>query len=119
MSPRAMTKPRFAIRDVDWRAAVPARRHVRRVLAAANCDPAKFEAPHSFDIRRHPNPTFPLGPAYISASDSSLRGRRPQLRLNVSSRAFRIYASHISGQIEWRRRLGIRALAEFAGKLVA
>src|SRR5215207_6034986 len=31
------------------------------LLAAANCDRAKFENAHTFDIRRHPNPHLSFG----------------------------------------------------------
>ena len=62
VSPVQMTKPRFATRDLFWQ-----ERRFRRgdmfagFLAAANCDPAKFEGPHRFDITRHPNPHLSFG----------------------------------------------------------
>ena len=62
VSPVQMTKPRFATRDVVWQG-----RQFRRgdmlagFLAAANCDPTKFEHPHNFDITRHPNPHLSFG----------------------------------------------------------
>ena len=62
VSPVQMTKPRFVTRDVVWQG-----RQFRRgdmfagFLAAANCDPAKFEHPHRFDITRHPNPHLSFG----------------------------------------------------------
>src|SRR5512134_528206 len=53
VSPVQMTKPRFATRDLVWQG-----RQFRRgdmfaaFLAAANCDPARFDQPRMFDIGR-------------------------------------------------------------------
>ena len=121
VSPVQMTKPRFAVRDVVWQG-----QQFRRgdmfagLLAAANCDPAKFENPHSFDIRRHPNPHlsfgtgvhfclgFQLARAEAAIAFERILTRFPDIRLNIDAR-----------QIEWRRRLGIRALANLPVRLVA
>jgi cytochrome P450 PksS len=121
VSPVQMTKPRFAVLDVVWQ-----RQQFRRgdmfagLLAAANCDPAKFENPHTFDIRRHPNPHlsfgtgvhfclgFQLARAEAAIAFERILRRFPDIRLNIDVR-----------KIEWRRRLGIRALANLPVRLVA
>jgi cytochrome P450 len=53
-SPVQITKPRFAIRDGDLHGQ-PFRcgDMFAALLPAANCDPARFEDPHRFDITRH------------------------------------------------------------------
>lgn len=113
VSPVQMTKPRFATRDLAWQG-----RQFRRgdmfaaFLAAANCDPAKFEQPHEFDITRHPNPHlsfgtgvhfclgFQLARAEAAVAFERLLSRFPNLRMERHAR------------IHWHKRLGIRALAE-------
>ncbi|KQW22813.1 cytochrome [Afipia sp. Root123D2] len=112
VSPVQMTKPRFAVRDLIWHG-----RQFRRgdmfaaYLAAANCDPAKFERPHEFDIKRHPNPHlsfgtgvhfclgFQLARAEVAVGFERLISRFPNLRIDRRV------------DIRWRKRLGIRALA--------
>ncbi len=121
VSPVQMTKPRFATRDVVWQ-----ERQFRRgdmfagLLAAANCDPAKFEHPHTFDITRHPNPHlsfgtgvhfclgFQLARAEAAIAFERILARFPYIRLATDAR-----------MIEWHKRLGIRALARLPVRLVA
>lgn len=121
VSPVQMTKPRFAIRDMAWQG-----RQFHRgdmfagFLAAANCDPAKFENPRSFDITRHPNPHlsfgtgvhfclgFQLARAEAAIAFERIITRFPDIRLDGSAR-----------EIQWRKRLGIRALAALPVRLVA
>jgi cytochrome P450 len=121
VSPVQMTKPRFAIRDMVWQG-----RQFRRgdmfagFLAAANCDPAKFENPHTFDITRHPNPHlsfgtgvhfclgFQLARAETAIALERIFARFPDMRLAVQAE-----------KIGWRKRLGIRTLAHLPVRLVA
>ena len=121
VSPVQMTKPRFATRDLVWQG-----RQFRcgdmlaAFLAAANCDPARFDRPHTFDIARHPNPHlsfgtgvhfclgFQLARAEAAIGLQRLLDRFPDLRLAVEP-----------GEIRWHKRLGIRALARLPVKLVA
>jgi cytochrome P450 PksS len=120
VSPVQMTKPRFATRDLAWEG-----REFRRgdmfagILAAANCDPTKFERPHSFDITRHPNPHlsfgtgvhfclgFQLARAEAAIAFERLLSRFPDIRLAPDRK------------IEWRKRFGIRALKQLPVRLVA
>lgn len=121
VSPVQMTKPRFATRDVAWQG-----KQFRRgdmfagFLAAANCDPAKFEHPHSFDITRHPNPHlsfgtgvhyclgFQLARAEAAIAFERILVRFSEMRLDAEGRG-----------IKWRKRPGIRALAQLPVRLVA
>lgn len=121
VSPVQMTKPRFATRDMVWQ-----ERQFRRgdmfaaFLTAANCDPAKFEDPHRFDITRHPNPHlsfgtgahfclgFQLARAEAAVAFERLFTRFPNMRLDDKAQ-----------KVEWRKRPGIRALAKLPVRLVA
>lgn len=121
VSPVQLTKPRFAIRDGDLHG-VPFRRGdmFAAFLAAANCDPAKFEAPHRFDITRHPNPHlsfgtgvhfclgFQLARAEAAIAFERILVRFPGMRLRTNSEP-----------IAWHKRLGIRALASLPVRLAA
>jgi cytochrome P450 len=120
VSPVQMTKPRFATRDLAWEG-----REFRRgdmfagILAGANCDPARFELPHSFDIARHPNPHlsfgtgvhfclgFQLARAEAAIGFERILARFPDIRLAPGKK------------IEWRKRFGIRALKQLPVRLVA
>jgi cytochrome P450 len=121
VSPVQMTKPRFATRDVVWQG-----QQFRRgdmfagLLAAANCDPSKFEHPHDFDITRHPNPHlsfgtgvhfclgFQLARAEAAIAFERIITRFPDMRLAVEAR-----------RIEWRKRLGIRTLTQLPVRLAS
>lgn len=121
VSPVQMTKPRFATSDMTWLG-----RDFRRgdmfagFLAAANSDPSKFEDPHRFDIKRHPNPHlsfgtgahfclgFQLARAEAAIAFERVLARFPDLRLASDPQ-----------KIEWRKRLGIRALTQLPVRLVA
>jgi cytochrome P450 PksS len=121
VSPVQMTKPRFVTRDLVWQG-----RQFRRgdmfagLVAAANCDPARFEHPHHFDITRHPNPHlsfgtgvhfclgFQLARAEAAIAFERILARFPDMHLATQER-----------NIEWHKRLGIRALTQLPVRLVA
>lgn len=121
VSPVQMTKPRFATSDVVWQGQQFSRGDMfAGLLAAANCDPAKFEHPHDFDITRHPNPHlsfgtgvhfclgFQLARAEAAIAFERVITRFPNMRLDIGTR-----------KIEWRKRIGIRTLARLPVQLVA
>jgi cytochrome P450 len=121
VSPVQMTKPRFAMRDFEWQGRSFKRGDMfAAFLSAANCDPAKFDDPHRFDIGRHPNPHlsfgtgvhfclgFQLARAEAAIAFERLFARFPAIALAASPE-----------EIIWRKRLGIRALAQLPVRLVA
>ena len=121
VSPVQMTKPRFARRDMNWQGQQFRRGDmIAAFLAAANCDPAKFEKPHRFDITRHPNPHLSFGTGVhfclgfqLARAEAAIAFERvltcfPDMSLN----------SDLSN-IRWRKRLGIRALTQLPVTLAA
>jgi cytochrome P450 PksS len=119
VSPVQFTKPRWAVRDMEF-AGQRLRRgdSVAGFLAAANCDPAKFDEPHRFDTTRRPNPHlafgtgvhfclgFQLARAEAAVGFERLFTRFPKMSLDLDITA-----------IVWRKRLGIRALASLPVRL--
>lgn len=121
VSPVQMTKPRFVRRDLVWQGRQFQRGEMfAAFLAAANCDPARFERSHDFDIARHPNPHlsfgtgvhfclgFQLARAEAAIAFERVLVRFPDVRLNAREQ-----------DIAWRKRLGIRALTQLPVRLVA
>jgi cytochrome P450 PksS len=118
-SPVQMTKPRFAVRDIEWQGFAFKRGDMfAAFLSAANCDPAKFENPHCFDIARHPNPhlSFDTGVHFclgfqLARAEAAIAFERlltifPDIQLAVDP-----------GGIVRCKRLGIRAMAHLPVRL--
>ncbi len=96
-TPVQMTKPRHVARDMDFFGR-PLKRgdSIMALLASANVDPAKFEAPETLQLDRHPNPhlAFGTGPhvclglqlarAEAQIAYQRLFSRFPDLRLAVA-----------------------------------
>lgn len=119
VSPVQMTKPRFAACEVSLAGFNFNRGDMLAAfLAAANSDPAKFDEPHRFDVGRHPNPHlafgtgvhfclgFQLARAEAAIAFERLLARFPGMRLAVDP-----------GDIVWRKRPGIRAMAKLPVRL--
>ncbi|MGE0503093.1 MAG: cytochrome P450 [Rhizobiaceae bacterium] len=121
VSPVQMSKPRFAAEDTEL-AGIPIRRGeaVAALLSAANCDPAKFDDPHRFDIGRHPNPHIAFGTGVHFCLGFQLA------RVEAAIAFERFFArfpnavlAHAEDHNLWRRRFGIRALASLPVRLSA
>jgi cytochrome P450 len=60
--PVPFTKPRMPREDVEFYGRrLRQGEYVLAVLASANCDPARFADPETFDLRRDPNPHVSFG----------------------------------------------------------
>lgn len=121
VSPVQMTKPRFAVRDLDWQGHSFKRGEMfAAFLSAANCDPAKFENPHRFDIGRHPNPHLSFGTGVHFCLGFQLARAEAAIAFErLFARFPRLSLASPSEEIVWRKRLGIRALAQLPVRLVA
>jgi cytochrome P450 len=106
------TKPRYVFQDQDFRGVALRRGDiVLPLVASANCDPAEFPDPLTFDISRHPNRhlTFGAGIHYClgaqlarleaSVAFETLWTEFPDLRLAVPRDA-----------ICWKKSFGTRVL---------
>jgi cytochrome P450 PksS len=114
VSPVQFSKPRYVRRDVELEG-VPLKKgdRVMVMLAAANVDPAVHEQPEHLDLTRKPNRHISFGTgihfclghqlARIEAACAleALFVRWPKLGLAVDA-----------SQIHWRKRPGLRAIAE-------
>lgn len=118
-SPVQLTKPRYAGRDVELFG-----QQIRRgefclpLLAAANCDPAKFPDPQRFDITRQPNCHLAFGTgihtclglklakAEAEIAFKRLYSRFPDLELPVAAE-----------QLDWTKRIGLRSLRSLPVRL--
>ena len=121
VSPVQMTKPRFATRDLAWQG-----RQFRRgdmfaaFLAAANCDPARFEQPHKFDITRHPNPHLSFGTGVHFCLGFQLARAEASIGIQrILDRFLDLRLATHPDEIRWHKRLGIRALARLPVRLAA
>ena len=121
VSPVQMTKPRFAARAIEL-AGVPLERGdmVAAFVAAANSDPAVFAAPNTFDIRRQPNPHIAFG----TGVHFCLGFQLARVEAAVAFERFftRFPAARVAHGPDhdlWRRRFGIRALAQLPVRLAA
>ncbi|EHK56023.1 cytochrome P450 family protein [Allomesorhizobium alhagi] len=119
VSPVQMTKPRFAKWDIEWQGGSFKRGDMfAAFLAAANCDPAKFDDPHRFDIARHPNPHLSFGTGVHFCLGFQLARAEAAIafeRIFARFPAIRIAAP--PERIVWRKRLGIRAMAHLPVRL--
>jgi cytochrome P450 len=121
VSPVQMTKPRFAAHDLEWQGGSFKRGDMfAAFLSSANCDPAKFEDPHRFDIGRHPNPHLSFGTGVHFCLGFQLARVETAIALErLFTRFPGLALAPPPGGIAWRRRLGIRALAQLPVRLVA
>lgn len=121
VSPVQMTKPRYASRDMElYGVELKQGDVVVPLLAAANCDPAQFSDPESFDVRRSPNAHLGFGTgmhlclgqklawAEVEIVFERLFTRFPDLELSVPF-----------GEIEWLERIGFRAAKQLPVQLSA
>lgn len=121
VSPVQMTKPRFATRNGVLHGQ-PFRRGdmFAAFLAAANCDPAKFQAPDRFDITRHPNPHLSFGTGVHFCLGFQLA--RAETAIAFERILLRFPTMRLQGEADalpYHKRLGIRALARLPVKLAA
>jgi cytochrome P450 len=120
-TPVQLTKPRFTAQDMVFHGQEIKRGDaIIALIAAANCDPRKFEDPDKFVIDREPNYHLAFGSgdhvclgmklAMTEAEIAFTRTlqRYPDLDLAVTEK-----------QLHWHKRLGMRALKRLPVKLNA
>ena len=121
VSPVQMTKPRFARADMEWQDRAFKRGDMfAAILSAANSDPTKFDEPARFDIGRHPNPHLSFGTGVHFCLGFQLA--RAETRAGIERLFERFPGASLAvepSRIAFRKRLGIRALAQLPVRLVA
>ncbi len=112
VSPVQMSKPRFATQDLELGGVALHRGEaVAALLSAANCDPAKFERPHQFDIGRHPNPHLSFGTGVHFCLGFQLARAEAAVAFERLFSRFPAICLEDPASNPWRKRFGIRALA--------
>jgi cytochrome P450 len=114
-----VSKPRYARADAEFYGQTIRHGHmIFACLAAANCDPAAFNDPERFDLRRHPNRHLAFGAGIhvclgaqlarmeIAVALERLFTRFPNLRIAVPT-----------GQLRFSARPGTRGLLSLPVKL--
>jgi cytochrome P450 len=107
-SPVQSTKPRYVARDTEFFGQPLARGElIMALVAAANADPAVFEAPERLDLDRFPNPHLVFSSGVHFCLGQQLA------RVETQSALSRLYASfpnlelQAPDRVDWIERLGI------------
>lgn len=106
------TKPRYASRDLEFHGQMIRRGEVfMPLLAAANSDPERFELPEKFDIDRSPNPHLSFGAGIHVCLGMKLARAEVEIAFErIFTRFPALGRSVPSSDLEWTKRLGLRAL---------
>jgi cytochrome P450 len=108
-SPVQSTKPRYVARDTEF-FGQPLRRGelIMALVAAANADPAAFEAPDRLQLDRFPNPHLVFSSGIHFCLGQQLARVETQSALTILYARFPDLALAAPDRIEWIERLGIR-----------
>jgi cytochrome P450 len=110
MSPVQSTKPRYVARDAEFFGQQLKRGDlVLALVAAANCDPAEFEAPDELRLDRFPNPHLVFSSGIHFCLGQQLARVETQVALD------RLYARFpnlalAGGEVAWHERMGLRGV---------
>lgn len=112
VSPVQMTKPRFVTRDVEF-FGQPLKRGqmMMALLAAANADPAVFDAPERLDLSRAPNRHLAFGAGPHFCLGAWLAKKEMEIYLKVMlAEALELRLGCDEASLKWTERGGMRAL---------
>lgn len=121
VSPVQMTKPRFATRDMTFHGVALHRGEmIFAMLAAANSDPAVFDAPETLDIARKPNRHLAFGSGPHICLGMQLARLEAQVALEkLFARYPGLGLAVRDEDISYARRGGLRALSALPLELEA
>src|SRR5262249_26835392 len=112
VSPVQITKPRFVARDLEFHG-----RGLRRgevvvpVLASANADPARFDAPERLDVGRSPNPPLAFGTGVHFCLGAQLARVETQVAVQrLLTRFPNLALAAPASELKYVGRFGMRAL---------
>lgn len=114
VSPVQMSKPRHVQESGDFFGVHLEKGDlVMAFLAAANADPAVFDKPHDFDITRKPNRHLSFGTGVHFCLGFQLARMEARVAVKTLFEAFPALGLAVPEEdVEWRRRMGLRAIAE-------
>lgn len=119
VSPVQLTKPRWAARGTIL-AGHQFRRgeSVAAFITAANRDPTMFDHPHQFDLTRHPNPHLSFGTGVHFCLGYQLARAEAAIAFERLLSGFpNIHLAVDPTSLRWRKRVGIRTLAQLPVRL--
>lgn len=113
------TKPRYARRDLDFfGVTIPKGEFCMPLLGAANVDPAVFDEPEKFDIRRNPSKQLGFGTGMHICLGQKLAWAEVEIALQGLFTQFpNLQLAQPYEQLHWRERIGSRALLGLPLKL--
>jgi cytochrome P450 len=119
ISPVQMTKPMMPARDMEWHGQTLKRgEKIFALLAAANVDPRKFEAPDRFDIRRQANTHLAFGAGIHVCLGARLAKIEAEIALERLLMRFpRLELAIPPQDVRWSGQPGTRGLAALPVRL--
>ncbi len=114
-----MTKPRYASKDVElYGQTIRRGEFVMPMLAAANCDPAQFPNPETFDVDRSPNAHIAFGTGmHVCLGLKLARAEGAIAFEKLFTRFPELDLTQPSNELQWSERIGTRAVHEFPLRL--
>jgi len=112
VSPVQITKPRYAIEDMEFHGVELKRGEpVMAFLASANSDPEVFEDPTNLDLSRKPNPHLAFGAGIHFCLGFQLARMEGQIIFSKMYERFPNLKLDVAvSDVEWKKRIGMRAL---------
>ncbi len=119
-SPVQMSKPRFVLKSGEFHGVQLQRGdYILAMLGAANADPAKFDRPEQFDIRRAPNPHLAFGSGIHVCLGLKLAKAETEIALqHLFTRypALRLAVPPVD--VPWASRVGMRCIKQLSVQLL-
>ncbi len=118
-SPIQVTKPRYASRDVEIDGVtIPRGDFLMPLLASANCDPAAFDDPETFDVFRTPNPHVSFGRGIHVCLGMKLAKTEVEIALALLFTRFpNLSLAKPRADLDWMQRPGTRGVRSLPVRL--
>ncbi|PHS03209.1 MAG: cytochrome [Blastopirellula sp.] len=119
LTPVQMTKPRIAAMDMEFHGQpIQQGDYIIALLAAANCDPEKFDRPEVLNLLRDPNPHLAFGSGIHVCLGLKLARAEMAIALEkLFSRFPKLHLAVPEKELQWKKMLGLRSLLKLPVKL--